>query len=214
MITSLTDERVESLLWTIVYRFESLAERQYAASVPALATPQKRAFVAALEPLTLTGPDAFEGTLLGEPVAALTASASGTDPRHILIVQGYLLELLGQTLYRTFGASPAASETTRALCEQGAAAADEAIRRLPTLLHESIGSGDVLLQAFMDESEETLSSLDALGEGIDDVFRERYDVSFADLMGDVAAEAIALCVDLGMDRRKFVAFLTGALMGI
>jgi hypothetical protein len=33
-------------------------------------------------------------------------------------------------------------------------------------------------------------------------------------MGDVAAELIAACIELAIDRRKFVAFLTSALMGI
>ncbi len=214
MVSSHTLDRVDSLFWTLVYRFESLAAVQYAVAVPELDTDAKRSFLAALAPHARTGADAFAGTALGGPVATLVASATSDDARHVLIVQGFLLELLGQTLYRTFGASAAANDTTRALCTAGGRAADEALALLPGLLAARIGAGDVLLQTFMDESQATLASLDALGEGIDEVFAERYGVKFADLMGDVAAEAIAMCVELGMDRRKFVAFLTGALMGI
>jgi hypothetical protein len=214
LVGSLTDARVESLFWTIVYRFESLAARQYAACVPELLTPEKRLFLDRAAPLALDGPEAFAGTPLGEPVTALIASAQTNDPRRVLVVQGFFLELLGRTLYRTFGASAASGAETRAVCELGEAAADAGLTVLPTLLAARIGAGEILLQAFMDESQATLASLDSLGEGIDEVFRERYGMSFADLMGDVAAEAIAMCVELGMDRRKFVSFLTGALMGI
>ncbi len=214
MVGSLTDARVESLFWTIVYRFESLAARQYASCAPELLTSEKRAFLERAAPLALDGPEAFAGTTLGAPVAELTTSAATNDPRRVLVVQGFFLELLGRTLYRTFGASDASSAETRAVCALGEAAADAGLALLPALLAARIGAGDVLLQAFMDESQSTLASLDSLGEAIDDVFRERYGMSFADIMGDVAAEAIAMCVELGMERRKFVSFLTGALMGI
>jgi hypothetical protein len=66
----------------------------------------------------------------------------------------------------------------------------------------------------MNEAAPLLRSLDDLGEGIDATFLDRFGVSFADLMGDVAAELIAVCIALDVDRRKFVAFLTSALMGM
>jgi hypothetical protein len=80
-------------------------------------------------------------------------------------------------------------------------------------LRSRIGTGEALLQAIMTESAPLLRTLDELGEGIDATFLERYGVSFADLMGDVAAELIATCIELDVDRRKLVAFLTSALMG-
>ena len=85
---------------------------------------------------------------------------------------------------------------------------------IPGLLRARIGDGDVLLQAIMTEAGPLLRSIDDLGEGIDASFLDRYGVSFADLMGDAAAELIAMCADLNIDRRKFVSFLTSALMGL
>ncbi len=100
------------------------------------------------------------------------------------------------------------------LCAAGSAASARAREIVPGLLRARIGEGDVLLQAIMTAAGPLLRLLDDLGEGIDAYFFDRFGVSFADLMGDVAAELIATCPDLEIDRRKFVAFLTSALMGI
>jgi len=133
---------------------------------------------------------------------------------HVLIAQGLFLEIIGEAIYRSFGQNAASSEPTRRLCASGSAACARARALVPDLLRARIGDGDVLLQAIMNEAAPLLRSLDDLGEGIDATFLERFGVSFADLMGDVAAELIAVCIDLGVDRRKFVAFLTSALMGM
>jgi hypothetical protein len=206
-------DRSEALLWTILSRFESLAVEQYAASAPALLTPEKLNAVALLR--TRVSDDGYlVGSGLEAPIDALMRSATSSREEHVLIAQGLFLEAIGEAIYRNFRDNDATSESTRALCERGFSASARARAIVPGLLRERIGDGDVLLQAIMTEAGPLLRSIDDLGEGIDASFLERYGVSFADLMGDVAAELIAMCIDLNVDRRKFVSFLTSALMGI
>lgn len=206
-------DRTEALLWTILREFESLALAQYAATVPALLTREKEAVVALLGS-RIDSDDELAGTQLALPMSDLVACATSANEAHVLITQGLLLESIGEAIYRTFGENSATSLPTRELCAIGLAASLRARAIVPGLLRSRIGCGDVLLQAIMDESAPLLRSLDALGEGLDEHFSERYNIGFADLMGDVAAELIALCTELDIDRRKLVAFLTGALMGL
>jgi hypothetical protein len=200
------------LLWTILARFELLAVEQYSASAPALLTSDKQAVVALLRSRVVH--DELSGTPLEAPIAALLAGVQSRSEARVLIAQGLFLELIGEAIYRTFGENEATSETTRNLCERGACASARAQAIVPDLLRTRIGTGEVLLQAIMNEAAPLLRSLDDLGEGIDASFFDRFGVSFADLMGDVAAELIATCIELDVDRRKFVAFLTSALMGM
>jgi class 3 adenylate cyclase len=206
-------DRSEALLWTILTRFETLAAEQYARCAPSLLTPEKERVIALLR-TRVQGGDDLAGTPLATPVAALMESVTSVAEAHVLIAQGLFLELIGEAIYRTFGANAATSESTRVLCEQGAAASGRARAIVSELLRSRVGTGDVLLQAIMNEAGSLLRSLDDLGEAIDATYLDRFDVSFADLMGDVAAELISLCLELGVDRRKFVAFLTSALMGM
>lgn len=207
-------DRSEALLWSILSRFETLAVNQYAVTAPALLTPEKEAVVALLRTRVDDASDELAGTRLDAPIAALLRSVTSTDPAHVLIAQGLFLECIGEAIYGTFGANAATSDTTRALCERGSAASARARAIVPGLVRQTIGTGDALLQAIVNEAGPMLNSLDELGEGIDATYLDRFGVSFADLMGDVAAELIATCIDLEIDRRKFVAFLTSALMGM
>jgi hypothetical protein len=207
-------ERSEALLWSILARFESLAVAQYEVSAPALLTGEKHAVVALLRTrVDVIGDAELTGTSLAGPIAALITAVSGTAEAHVLIAQGLFLELIGEAIYRTFGVNAATSAPTRQLCELGALAGARARGMIAELLRARIGEGDVLLTAIMNESAPLLRSLDELGEAIDAYYLERFGVSFADLMGEVAAELIALCPQLALDRRKFVGFLTSALMG-
>jgi len=177
-----------------------------------LLTPEKQRLVTLLR-TRVQGPPELAGTPLEVPVAALMHSVRSSSEAHVLIAQGLFLELIGEAIYRTFGANAATSQPTRALCEAGTAASGRAHAIVPGLLRSRLGTGDILLRAIVNESTPLLSSLDDVGEAIDATYLDRFGVSFADLMGDVAAELIALCLELDVDRRKLVAFLTSALMG-
>jgi hypothetical protein len=154
------------------------------------------------------------GTPLEIPIAALMRSVTSGEATRVIVAQGLFLELIGEAIYRGFAENAATSGPTRELCERGLAASGRARELIGGVLRSAIGTGEVLLQTIVDESAPLLRSLDDLGEGIDAAFFDRYGVSFADLMGDVAAELIAVCIDLDVDRRKLVAFLTCALMGM
>jgi hypothetical protein len=206
-------DRSEALLWTILFRFELLAVDQYSVSAPELLSDEKRAVIELLRS-RVTSDEELVGTQLEAPIAALMRSVTSREVARVLIGQGLFLELIGEAIYATFGANSATSDATRELCLRGSAASLRARQSIPGVLRSRVGVGDVLLQAIMNEAAPLLRSLDDLGEGIDATFLERFGVSFADLMGDVAAELIAICMTLDVDRRKLVAFLTSALMGI
>lgn len=205
-------DRTELLLWTILAKFESLALLQYSLYVIDLDTPEKQQLVDMLLS-TIPSDEALETTTLSLPVENLLADATSTDKFHILIVQGLILELLGQTIYRSFADNDLASQTTRGLCVLGLKASSDNTAKLPKLFAEKVGSGDELFQAFITVSRPVISHLDELGQGLEEQFSKRFGISYADLMGDFMAELIPVCVELGMDRRRLVAYLTGALMG-
>ncbi len=205
-------DRTELLLWTILAKFESLALLQYSLYVIDLDTPEKQQLVDMLLS-TIPSDEALETTTLSLPVENLLADATSTDKFHILIVQGLILELLGQTIYRSFADNDLASQTTRGMCVLGLKASSDNTAKLPKLFAEKVGSGDELFQAFITVSRPVISHLDELGQGLEEQFSKRFGISYADLMGDFMAELIPVCVELGMDRRRLVAYLTGALMG-
>ena len=67
---------------------------------------------------------------------------------------------------------------------------------------------------FAEASDDVLHKLDSVGEGVDEVFGSRFGLRFADIIGDFVADLVATCGKLGMDRRKVMSHLAGALMGI
>ncbi len=203
----------EYLLWTILRSFETLALTQYERNAAVLATAEKKDLVNLLISQVPTD-EAFEGTDLAVPIKNLMVSATGADQQHTLIVQGLLLEVLGRTIYRMFQAKEMFSTTTSTLCNTGLAAGKSINREIRRLISEKIGMGEQLFQAFVTVSRPVIINLDTLGERLDKHFNERFGISFADLMGEFVAELIPTCVELGMERRKIVGYLTSVLMGI
>jgi len=210
-IAQLTDSEI--LLWTILHNFEALALKQYEKNVLVLATPEKKELVELLASKVPTN-KAMENTSLEEPVNNLLTSATNSDEIHTLIVQGILLEILGQTIYRTFKDSDAFTSATHALCLTGLTAQESIREETRKLILEKIGSGDKVYEVFVSISRPVIMNLDALGESLDQHFSEKFGISFSDLMGEFVAELISTCMDLGMDRRKVVGYLTSTLMGI
>ena len=213
MNTTIGLDKSELLLWTILRNFETLALRQYELYVPVLATAEKKTLV---ELLVSQAPsnNALDGTNLSSSVKDLVISASGVDEVATLIIQGLLLEPLGQTIYQTFGQQNTISSFTQNLCSIGLVANKDNRKKTIKLIVNTIGEGDKLFQIFMTVTRPVLKHLDTLGEGLDEHFHERFQISFADLIGDFVSELIPICAELGIDRRKLIAYLTGALMGI
>jgi hypothetical protein len=204
-------DETEALLLAILRRFEALALAKYEAHAPALAGPEKRAFVAALG-ARAPGPAPLGRSELASAVEDLLAHADLPDAASTLLVQGLVLERLGHEIYGALVRSPRASPALAALAREGRAAAAETLAALPALLAREIGSGETLFTAFVARTGEVLRRLDALGEEIDRAFGARFELRFADILGGFVAEMIPASVALGMSRRKVVCHLAGALM--
>src|SRR6185503_331181 len=78
-------DETERLLWALMRKFERLALERYAAHTPALATLEKRRFVARLDALA-TDEAPLAASILAAPVEELLARARSTDAVSALIV--------------------------------------------------------------------------------------------------------------------------------
>jgi hypothetical protein len=204
----------ERLFWTLMRKFETLAVDRYAVHAPALLSESKRRFVAQLAAAGVDEARLAESPL-ASPVGALLARAQSPDEPTTLVVQGLVLEHLGQAIYRiVHGTSRTVSDASRHLARDGMAASEAVTAAAATRLPACVGSGDALYAAFVGASHDVLGSLDGLADPVDRVFGERFGLGFADVMGEFTADLIGACTTLGMQRRKVVAHLAGAAMGI
>ena len=213
MLVKATINKSELLLWTILRNFELLALRQYEKNVADLATVEKRELVELLNS-QVSSNEALEEAQLDLPINDLLKSATGPDEIHTLIVQGLLLETLGKTIYQIFEQNNVLSFPTRSLCRRGLLAGSSIKDKILKLIPKKAGIGEQLFQTFVTISRPVIMRLDTLGERMDKHISEYFGVSFADLMGEFVAELVPLCVELGVERRKIISHLTGALMGI
>jgi hypothetical protein len=204
----------ERLFWTLMRRFETLALDRYDAHAPDLATPEKRAFVSTIAATSLADAD-LAAHDLAAPTDALLAAAASRDAVATLIVQGLVLEHLAQTIYGIVAATEQmVGETSRALARIGRAASASVTAEVPARLDAALPDPAALWTAFAAASHDVLAALDGLADPVDRVFGLRFDLRFADVMGDFIADLIGACTSLGMPRRKVVAHLAGAAMGL
>lgn len=203
----------ERLLWSLMQRFESLALERYGAHAPELATPGKRELVAHLSAI---GRDdaGLAASDLGGPAEALLARAREGGEASALLVQGVVLEHLAQAIYRIAETSGRTGAASQALAARGLRASVEVTGLVGQRIAARIGTGDALYATFADVSHDVLAALDALAEPVDRVFGERFGLRFADVMGEFTADLVTACTALGMQRRKVVAHLAGAAMGL
>ena len=210
------DDADELLLWALMVRFERLALDRYAALSPALADAgdgAKRAWVARLDALPTDGA-ALAASPLAPPVDALLARAQSTDETAVLLVQGLVLEHLGQAIYRVAQATERAGEATRALAGEGLAASRAVTSAAASRTRAVVGSGEDLYRTFTERTHDVLAALDALADPVDAVFGARFGLRFADVMAEFVADLVGAGTALGMQRRKIVAHLAGACMGL
>jgi hypothetical protein len=208
------DDPGERLFWALMRRFETLAVDRYAVHAPALLTEPKRRFVeglgfaAADQPLLADSP-------LARPTAALLAQAESADEPTTLLLHGLVLECLRQAIYRiVVGTSHVVSDASRLLAADGLAASEAVAAAAATRIAERVGAGEALYAVFAAASYDLLATLDQFADPVDRVFGERFGLRFADVMGEFIADLIGACTALGMQRRKVVAHLAGAAMGI
>lgn len=203
----------ERLFWTLMRRFETRGLEHYRAQLPALATAEKEDYVAEVARLGADHELPAESGL-AEPIERLLRTAENSDPASTLIIQGLTLEHLGQAIYRLASGSPAVSAESKRLVLRGYAASESVTARVPAEIAARIGTGETLYAAFARLSHDVLGALDSVGEPVDRVFGERFRLRFADVISEFAADLIGVSVALGMQRRKVVAQLAGACMGL
>lgn len=204
---------IELLFWALMRRFEVLALECYRTHVPALGTPEKANFVA-----DVVAQGEHDGLLaqyeLEEPIEGLLSTARSTDAGSTLIVQGLVLEQLGQAIYGIVATTERdLSAPSRTLAERGLAASRSVTAQIPAHLERHVGVADELWTRFADASHDVLGALDQIADPVDRVFGGRFGLHFADVMGEFTADLIVACTALDLPRRKVVAHLAGAAMG-
>lgn len=203
----------ELLLWVLMHKFERLALERYTAHAPVLATVEKQSFVARLDALA-TDEAPLAASALATPVDELLAHARSTDPVSALIVQGLVLEHLGQAIYGVAKDAGRVGRTSHVLAAAGLAASISVTTEASAQIAERVGTHERLYPVFAEVSQKVLGALDALAEPVDEIFGDRFGLRFADVMGEFAAGLISACTALGMQRRKVVGHLAGACMGL
>ena len=202
----------EQLMWSVLSRLETLALAKYRKDAPELATPEKQEIVRTLHEGV---PDdrPIDTSPLGTPVRELLAAAAKPGQTDTLIVQGLLLERLGQIIYKVLSSQQTASAATRSLASTGWKACSAVIGLASQRLRSLVGEGDKLFDVFSTASETVLRKLDSLGAGVDELFGKRFGLTFAEVLGDFTAELLPACVELGMNRRKLICHLASVFMG-
>lgn len=204
----------EVLLWTIMRMFEVQASAQYHSHAPALAPPKAGVGSALLD---IAGDDLLlEQSILGPPMSALLKSAGeASGEPTIVVIQGLVLERVRRIVYTTFAGLDEVSERSRSIARILAQVSTEVIQRTPPLFAAACASSrQKPFSLFAEASDDVLHKLDAVGEGVDEVFGARFGLRFPEIIGDFVADIVPACVHFGMERRNVMAHLAGALMGI
>src|SRR5713226_5635158 len=154
-------DKDELLMWRILGKLESLALRQYESWFPHLATAEKKEVV---NQLLSAAPDdvALEASPLGQPVRELLDAATTPDQTSALIVQGFVLERLGQIIYKALSAHQRVSDATRSVASAGWDACSTVIEMATQQIRKQIGEGDSVFVAFCAAADGVLRRLDGL----------------------------------------------------
>lgn len=213
LITARVTEESEILFWTLLRRFETQTLDHYRAHAPVLATPDKERLVALLSAVG-NRDEALVNSDLAQPIETLLRCARNADLASTLIVQGLVLERLGQAIYRLAAKTDRASEESRSLARFALAASEGVSELVSPEISRQVGTHEPLYVQFAAASHDVLGALDAVGEPVDRIFGSRFGLRFAEVVGEFAADLITTCTELGMQRRKVVAQLAGACMGL
>ncbi|MDX1385991.1 MAG: hypothetical protein R3257_00270 [bacterium] len=203
----------EALLWSVFKNFETLAVQQYRQFIPEFLTSEKKNFVTKLLNC-INGTIRLENSPLAKPVKHLTQSAKGQNEITTLVAQGMLLEPLGFFLYGALATNPNVSQLSRELAGEGKNICQQITQLAPEKLSTHFPDGEALFEHFINASEEVLSGIDILGEALDEIYSQKYQIHYSDIIAEFGAELIQTCVDMGMERRKLMCHLTACLMGL
>jgi hypothetical protein len=135
------------------------------------------------------------------------------DDVSVLVVQGLVLEPLRRAVYARLEQASGVSAHCRTLAAQLGRVSEAAASTVPGLFAGRVAAPS-RFTCFVEASNEVLHRLDALGEGVDRVFGDRFQLRFSDVVGEYVSDLVPTCTRLGMERRKVLAHLAGALMGL
>jgi hypothetical protein len=203
----------QHLLWTIMRRFERQALGQYTGLGAGLDLSGKAAAVRQLSALAPSDAP-LEASELRQCMQDLEASAERRpDALSVLVVQGLVLEPLRRVVYARLEQAAGVSARCRGLAGQLQRVSEGVATTVPGLFAARVPAPG-RFTCFVEASNEALHGLDALGEGVDRVFGERFQLQFSDVVGEYVADLVPTCTGLGMERRKVLTHLAGALMGL
>ena len=133
----------------------------------------------------------------------------------VLVAQGLVLERVRRIVYGTLAGLADISASSKSLARALERVSAEVVARTPALFASACARTEQKpFSLFAEASDDVLHRLDAVGEGVDEIFGERFGLRFADIIGDFVSDLVPTCVELGMERRKVMSHLAGALMGI
>ena len=199
---------IEQTFWSGMKQLEDLAVLQYTKFIPEVNCGLKRTF---LQNKVIAPGNSRNGRLANE-IARLVQIATKDSREDTLLLQGFSLELLGQSIYNAVLNTPSLSENSHKLAEEANLASQEVFNQVLSILRKENLVGDPLFKSFVSATQDVFGQLDSMGSLIDETFSDHSQLKFDDVLADAVTELLKHGYHLGMDRRKLLRQLTSALM--
>ncbi|MCI0447071.1 hypothetical protein L0244_02650 [bacterium] len=199
---------IEQTFWSGMNQLEDLAVSQYKKFVPELNISRKQKFLQNNSSVSKNLNDERLSTEIGR----LVQIATKTSRVDSLLLQGFSLELLGQSIYKAVINTPSLSESSHTLAKEAEVASQEVFNEVLSILRKENLVGDSLFKSFISATQDVFGQLDSMGSLIDETFSDHSQLKFDDVLADTVTELLKHGTQLGMDRRKLLRQLTSALM--
>jgi hypothetical protein len=199
---------IEQTFWAGMKQLEELAISQYRKFVPELNTSKKQKFLQN----NLLASNHSSDDRLANAVGKLVQIAAKNSRIDTLLLQGFSLELLAQSIYKAVVSTPSLSDNSRSLAGEADLASQEVFNQVLSILKKENLVGDSLFKNFVSATQDVFGQLDSMGSLIDETFSEHSQLKFDDVLAESVTELLKHGTELGMDRKKLLRQLTSALM--
>lgn len=199
---------IEQTFWSGMKKLEDLAVSQYTKFIPEVNCSSKQKF---LQNKSIASGNSIDARLANE-IGRLVQIASKDSRQDTLLLQGFSLELLGQSIYKAVLNTPSLSENSHKLAEEAHLASQEVFNQILSILRKENLVGDSLFKSFVSSTQDVFGQLDSMSSLIDETFSDHSQLKFDDVLADAVTELLKHGSQLGMDRRKLLRQLTSALM--
>lgn len=199
---------IEQTFWSGMKHLEQLAVSQYKKFVPELNISKKEKL---LQNNSIASNVSNDDRLSAE-IGRLIQIATKTSRIETLLLQGFSLELLGQSIYQAVFNTPSISEISRALADEADLASQEVFNQVLSILKKENLVGESLFKSFVTATQDVFGQLDSMGALIDETFSEHSQLKFDDVLADTVTELLKYGTEFGIDRKKLLRQLTSALM--